>query len=166
MKRVCWQKFRGDVERKLAHVSLFDDIDTKTNRLIETINNALDEQAPKQEQKLRRDPCWWRPELANRRAKIRRLSKRIMRNEEQSRTLENLKREYQDEIKRAKKESWKKFCSNTDTLTDLSRMVKSLQKTDETTSLIKDGGEPYQIPPSNHIRTYSHTTSPSTGRRR
>ena len=147
MKKVCWQKFRGDVERKLACVSLFDSIDAKTNKLIEAINSSLDDQAPKKEQKLRRDPCWWRPELANRRAKIRRLSKRIMRNEEQSRTLENLKREYQEEIKRAKKESWKKFCSNTDTVTDVSRMVKSLQKTDHSTSLIKDGGKSPRHPP-------------------
>ena len=106
------------------------------------------------------------PKLVYKRSEIRRLSKRTMRNEEQSRALENLKREYQDEIKRAKKESWKKICSSTDTVTDLSHMVESFQKTDHSISLIKDGGGNLSDTPSNPIRTYSPTTSLSMGRRR
>ena len=139
MKNFDWHRFRVSVDRELEGVDSGSQIDFKTSELIRVITKALDEQAPKRYQKLKREPRWWKLSLSKKRSMIGRLSKNKKRGPEQSRFLNTLKRDYKREIFEAKEESWKKFCTSSKSATELSRLVKTLTKAPVQTALIKDG---------------------------
>ena len=139
MKNIDWHRFRVAVDRELEGVDSGSQIDFKTSELIRAITKALDEQAPKKYQKLKREPRWWKPSLTKKHNMIGRLSKNKKRGPEQSRFLNTLKRDYKREIFEAKEESWKNFCTNSKSATELSRLVNTLTKAPVQTALIKDG---------------------------
>lgn len=134
MQKIDWPEFRKDVENELTKNHYPDD---KPKMLVEAINYSLDKNAPKKVISDKFKPRWWNETLESKRLQIKRLSSKRYRCHTEELKLQTLNKEFKKDTKRAKKESFEKFCTKPESAKEISGLLKSLNTTDNTPSIIK-----------------------------
>ena len=152
-KDLDWPLFRQTVEDKMEALVP----ENKTEYLVSIITQVLDELAPKRAIKEKTQPRWWNESLQMKKNKIRRLSKRKYLNPSEKRQLEELDRNFRKEIRKAKRDSFRKFSSSGNSASDLSGLMKTLNVKPTSTALIRNkrGALPYDYETShNNLLTH------------
>ena len=125
-----------------------EEAEEQHDHLMQSINQALEISTPKQGGRRKRRPNqrWWTPELDVLRDVLHRCKKR--KQTEEGRVAYVLaRREYTDEIKRARRSSWRNFCSRAEGAKDVSSLIKILQGgVQRRVSLLKEEGKPAATP--------------------
>lgn len=100
----------------------------KSNNLITTV---LDEFIPLQPVKITPNWLnWWTPQFDGMKKKLRkwyRAATSSRANQAQVHAYQNLYKEYKKLIKKTKNEAWKRFCSETETTSDIARLAKIIR---------------------------------------
>ena len=143
-------------------------MELRTSSLIDSINLALDAQAPKRRVTLSKPrPKWWSDSLTKRKREINAYKKRRYANFDRLH-FDNLKRQFKYEIDQAKKDSWRTFCSSANSTSDLSKLIKTITSKSSHMALIKnsegvgprDLGTSHQNLLSHHFPEYSSSRPP------
>ncbi|XP_014249818.1 uncharacterized protein LOC106666849 [Cimex lectularius] len=126
-----WGKYSGLLERSaltsIANIKSTLDIELTSTQIQEALINSYHEACPQTTYNNGKKVCWWNDNLAALRKKTRKLwnrAKKTGNTEEYSKTLT----EYNREIKKAKQESWRKYCKEIENITEASRLHKILAK--------------------------------------
>ena len=114
-KRMNWESF----EKALSRNEIPDnhDLDKQALDLQNKIQTALDEGCPLTQGINKRPNKWWNSSLENKRKELDQTKGELHR---------SIRKEYSKMIKKAKRESWRAFCTEASSTTDISRLVKIL----------------------------------------
>ena len=125
-----WPYFKSQLELGLKHWTcprIWSDvsIEQKFNLITNEVNKALELACPKKccKQKYK-FPTWWNQNLSKQRAKMHFLAKK-KRSPEGKEAYKALRREYKNAISNAKDEGWKKFTSEINNPSDVSKLIRS-----------------------------------------
>lgn len=134
-RRTDWEKYVTQLELNLAHLPCaldsVSDLEENCNSLTEAISEAFYKACPLTENvHIGNSTPWWSWKIEKLRRKSRRLSNRA-RHTHNPTDLEEYKKtrnEYKNEIRAAKRSSWRSFCEGIDKLPVATRLQKTLGK--------------------------------------
>ena len=118
-----------------------DDIDRAVNMLTSALNIATKRSCRIRDRKCRNRPPWWDPDIAETRRNCRRLFNEAKRTGNWTSYKSSLNR-FKNQVRNAKRESWRNFCSGVEGSSETSRLRKILSKTSAVPSFLqKANGE-------------------------
>lgn len=130
-RRTCWEKYRESLSVKsqniIKELKNSTDIELAASQLQEAIVTSFHENCPLIKKDTRKDTSWWNKDLLELRAKTRSLFNRAKKTgkwEEYHATLTT----YNTQIRKAKKDSWRKHCQEVENTTEAARLQKILSK--------------------------------------
>ena len=115
LNKANWYKF-NEILKDFRYDEA-EDLDIAALKLQNKIREALDISCPLSASIQKKPNKWWDNSLESKR-------KEVMNTKMENRKA--IRKEYSNMIKKAKRESWKRFCSEADKTTDVSRLVKIL----------------------------------------
>ena len=135
LKRADWAQYEITCQNKLiectpVNLSTPEELDSAALSVTSALVSALDESCPLRPVSFRRKTnFWWTTELAAKRRHIKSAWNRASNMDTHGawEVYRLLKREYKSLIRRAKRSSWRKFCSSFDKLHDSHRIGKLLK---------------------------------------
>ena len=96
-------------------------------------------------------PKWWSPELQALRSKMRELDKKRAFPEKRE-EYKKVRNEYKRTLRKAKKETWKQWTSSTDSAQEMSKLIRSLNKSnDKSLGLLKNSQGQYVDNPEDTV---------------
>ena len=144
LKKANWEKFRAALESDALPVVASDgeNLDECGQVLQAHISRALDAAAPLRPALNRSPSPWWNETLDKLRNELRLLAQKRKRSLEDENAYKSLRKLYTKHIRRAKKESWRNFCSSAENAKEISKIMKILKPTTQKrVSLFNDQGE-------------------------
>ena len=136
------------MKMKSKKIILLDEYEPTTRKALDwtaeqfniIVKEAFDLACPPMPSLKRRPNKWWNSELTALRSEVKTIYK-TKKTEEDNTKYKELRSQYRAAIKKAKKASWEEFCSNKESSSDLSRLMKALEsKTCQTISLMQRDG--------------------------
>ncbi len=100
------------------------DVDVLAEELAQRLVWALDKVAPLKESRIRNDKFWWNESLTLKRRILKNVYRKRLTHDRVMEKYKELKKEFSNEIKRAKRNSWKDFCTKAESARDVSRLVQ------------------------------------------
>lgn len=149
LKRANWGVFKAmfNIESSPNVEQDGSNIDACAEWLESMTEKALEAACPLRRAMPRRPNSWWTEELTERKQKLRHFEN-VKRNSPAN--LERYKKEWRDyrkAIDKAKKDSWKRFCSDAESAKDVSSILKMLRtKSLPGIGILKKGGVPVSTP--------------------
>ncbi len=115
--------------------------DELADGIVDNLTRVLDKVAPKQVRKCNRDKTWWTNSLSTKRKILKNLYKKKHLHEKLQKKYQELKADFSREIRKAKVESWRDFCSTAESTKDLSSLIQILDNNPKKQmSLLTAGG--------------------------
>ncbi len=139
-KKVDWREFTKCLDLDDLAVTVNNDIDLLSEQLEAHLGRALDAVAPLKGFKVKATGSLWSNSLN--------LKRRILKNLYRKRSLhkrilekyKELKKDYSNEIQKAKRGAWRDFCSKAESASDISKLVQILENPpSRTMSLLNNG---------------------------
>ena len=129
LKKADWDRFRLALEAKNPPLLKTDgsNIDECADQLELDIREAFDEACPERVALDRKPNPWWTPELSTIREELQNMSKVAKSNPERWAAYKALLKTYNKEIRKAKRESWRNFCTKAESAKDISKVVRALK---------------------------------------
>ena len=127
------QKHLEDYDKLAYPITKTTVIDHKMTNITKILTRCYEKACPEKERKYKTKIPWWNKELTN----IKNKTKKLRRKATKSRSKEDWAKykdsdqEYNKQIKSAKKQSWKDYCSETVKLKDLAKIPKTNKKSEE-----------------------------------
>lgn len=118
------QSLLGNIDSKITNS---DELDRVSNEISSAITCAFHDSCPLKHRRVNKKTPWWNRALEEMRKKVRRISNLSKRGLAREKFKEALT-EYNKEIRRSKRKSWKNFCEEIDDLPTTSRIQKVLAK--------------------------------------
>ena len=128
-RKGAWSYFKSQLELGLLHWTCprsWTDvtIEQKIKQINDEVMKALDLSCPKKRCKSKyKFPTWWNPNISKLRAKLRFMAKK--KSPEGRNAYRTLRREYKIAIANAKDDRWKKFTSEINNPSDVSKLIRS-----------------------------------------
>ncbi len=154
IKKADWSKFHPEVEpvsaRLLDHPTKIENF---CSSLMRSISKALEEACPRKKALKRKPNKWWTPELEEARNDL--LAALKSERGKDRRTFyvktpeyEERYRRYRRLIRKAKRDSWRRFCSEAESAKDVADLVRILEGTkgQRNISLLKEGNHVAKTP--------------------
>ena len=99
-------------------------LDTCAQLLEDKIASAMEQACPKRSLEYRKANPWWTPELDQVRRELKDLANKLPRTQE---AYNNLMTTYRGQIRRAKRQSWRDFCTKAEGSSEIMTVIKSLK---------------------------------------
>ncbi|XP_072398155.1 uncharacterized protein [Diabrotica undecimpunctata] len=126
-----WEGYRGSLEKSLeggiGTIKDTDDLELTVETVRGAVLAAYQENCPEREKKGKKNTPWWNEHLQKLRADVRRLFNKAKFNQDWAIYREKLT-QYNKEIRKAKRDSWRKFCEEVEQAPACSRIHKVLAK--------------------------------------
>ncbi len=140
-RKANWENFKEELEwKEFTWLAADHGVDRIAEGLHDDLQRALDRAAPVKKQEMKPKNTWWSEKLT--------LKRRILKNVYRKRQVhgrvqekyKELKRDFSEEIKRAKSQAWRSFCSKAESAKDIARLVQILENPPaRMMSLLQDG---------------------------
>ena len=120
----CLSQKLGSIGNEIANVN---DLESASVKITEAIRSSYQSSCPERIRKTNRDVPWWNNNLTKLRSNTRKLFNKAKVTNDWTLYKQNLS-EYNREIRKAKRESWKKFCNEISQVADSAKVHKTLAK--------------------------------------
>ena len=129
LRKSDWEVFRENLPTDtLININADgSNIDECAKYLEDRIQKALDAACPKKKAIHRKPSPWWTGELEQVRNELKTLNMKKERSDEDAEAFRCLRRVYTNMIARAKRESWRSFCTKAETVKEVSKIIKILK---------------------------------------
>ncbi len=141
--KVEWSKYRTTLQKMDTEcIYAIDNLHVQAEELERNLQMALDEIAPLKVRPMQDKKAWWTDGLAAKRKIIRNLHRKKDLHPRVEQKLKELKKEYGREITKAKKQSWRDFCTKAESAKDISKIIQILESPPKRLmSLLNKGNE-------------------------
>ncbi len=133
LKKVNWDDFRMalDVSNLPREVYSYESLAAGASQLQKCLTEALDKVAPLKPAHNPGNP-WWTEELSQIRTELLELHKKRNRTEEGLLSFRNLRKLYQRQIRREKRNSWRSFVTKAESAKEISKIIRILRPKPQT----------------------------------
>ncbi len=122
-----WEVFTKELSKLPAEEILdAEDMDGMADMLEDHIDYVLDVLAPKKIRRINSQNVWWNDSLSKLRRELRNVLEKSKTDHSLIDKYHSLKKDYAFEIRKAKRESWRSFCSKAESVKDISKIVQIL----------------------------------------
>ena len=130
-----WDSYRQSlgckVRGRIAAVKSVDDVENEVRTIEEAITSSYEYACPLRKKKPKKGSIWWNQNLARLRTETNKNYQKARRHEWSEDTREDYKdsrKEYKKALRRAKRETWRRFCESVDQPHSAARLHKLLSK--------------------------------------
>ena len=128
LAKVNWEKYKNHLEKHdIKYILQEEDLDMRALILQEDLVEALNVFAPKKARSHKHNKTWWSELLKQKRKILRNVQRKKNTHTRVADKYRQLKKEYSHELARAKKQSWKDFCSKAESARDISKIIQILE---------------------------------------
>ena len=141
-----WEAFGADLTSKLTSIKSMvrnaTEVELVAEQLTDAIRSSFEENCPQTVRSHKRATPWWTVQLEARRRQVRKNWNRAKRSGDWGEYKTSLT-EYNKELKRAKRLSWRRYCEGIDSTSECARLQKILSKDSQSSinSLVTSAGE-------------------------
>lgn len=145
-RKTNWEAYQADIEYSLGRINgkirHTLDLDMAAEQFQEIVTSAFEDNCPEIVRNSNRKVPWWNHNLANQRTEVRRKFNFAKRSGEWGDYRKALT-DYNKELRRAKRESWRRHCEEIEGTSEMARLHKVLSKDPQISipSLQKESGE-------------------------
>ncbi len=128
-RQVKWEDFHSCLKKTESLLTLPKEltVENMALELYENLQGALDRVAPRKRKKLSITNTWWNDKLTQKRKILKRVYGNRHKHANLKKKYHDLKKDFGNEIRRAKTASWRAFCSKADSSKEVSRLVQILE---------------------------------------